>query len=288
MATARDADARLLRALRSGGSGGWFAPEALGAAAGLDPAELAREIAGLRAAGYTLETDAALGLRLAAAPERLIAADLLAGLPPDGRVIGREITVFEETGSTNDLAARAGDDGLQEGLVLFAETQRAGRGRLGRSWQSPPWQGLWFSVLLRPAAPVARWPELTFCAALAVAEAAETATGRAAAIKWPNDVLVLGRKICGILLECHQGRPAGYVVIGIGLNVRQGAQDFAPELRERASSLRLAAEPGRTVSRREAACAVLSRLEDYYRGWPENFSAVRQACQARGCLEPGS
>ena len=287
MATAQDADARLLRALRQDGAG-WMPADVLSAATRLGAAEIAREMAALRAAGYALETDDAGNHRLASAPERLIAADLLAGLPPAGLVIGRQIAVFEETGSTNDLAARAGDDGVGEGLVIFAETQRAGRGRLGRAWQSPPWQGLWFSVLLRPSAPVEQWRELTFCAALAVAEAAENETGRAAAIKWPNDVFILGRKVSGILLESHQRRLPGYVVVGIGLNVRQEIEDFAPELRESASSLRLAAAPGSMVSRRTAAIRVLSRLEQYYRGWPANISQVRQACRERGCVEPGA
>ncbi len=285
MATAHDADARLLRALRGGGAHG-VSTYILQAQTGLSSPEIAGEVAGLRAAGYDIATDAGGDHRLAAAPQRLIAADLLAGLPPDGSVIGREIAVFEETSSTNDLAARAGDDGVREGLVIFAESQRAGRGRLGRSWQSPPWQGLWFSVLLRPAAPVERWPELTFCAALAVAEAVESETGRRATIKWPNDVLILGRKVCGILLESHQRRSPGYVVLGIGLNVRQRPEDFAPELRERAASLGSAALPGRAVTRRGAAIAVLTRLEWYYRRWPGNFAEIERACQKRGCVEP--
>jgi BirA family biotin operon repressor/biotin-[acetyl-CoA-carboxylase] ligase len=286
MATARDADARLLRALRNGP--GWMALPALSEAAGLDAAESEREIAGLRAAGYVIEANATEGCRLISAPERLIAADLLAGLPPEGVIIGREIIVLEETSSTNDLAARAGDDGLAEGIVIFAEKQRAGRGRLGRAWQSPPYRGLLFSVLLRPAGPLERWSELTFCAALAVAETAERETGRPAAIKWPNDVLIAGRKICGILLENHQGRSPGCVVAGIGLNVRQSSDEFPPELRERASSLALMAAPGQTVSRRAAAIGVLERLEHYYRGWPANFGEIEQACQARGCVQPAT
>lgn len=218
--------------------------------------------------------------------ERLIPAELGAGLAP-GAVIGREIKVFAETDSTNDLARQAGDAGSAEGLVMFAEVQRAGRGRLGRVWQSPPALGLLFSVLLRPAAaPVERWPELTFCAALAVAEAAEGETGRAAAIKWPNDVLLQGRKVAGILLESHQRQAPGYVVLGIGLNVLQGEGDFAPELRGRASSLRLQALPGRAVSRLAAAHAILARLEQHYRAWPGNIGAVRAACARRGCVEP--
>ena len=279
MATAQDADARLLRALRAAGAVG-IAAEALGAVAGIGPAETLGEIGALRAAGYGIETDGSENYRLLSAPDRLIAADIVAGLPA-GVMIGREITVFEETGSTNDLAAQAGDGGLPEGLVILAESQRAGRGRLGRAWQSAPYVGLWFSVLLRPAAPAQRWPELTFCAALAVAEAAEGQTGRTATVKWPNDVLIAGRKISGILLECHHRCLPGYVVLGVGVNVLQTTEDFAPGLRVRASSLRLMATPAHPVSRRAAFVAVLTRLERHYRGWPENFSQVREACAAR-------
>ncbi len=284
MATARDADVRLLRAWRQAGEGAWLTAEALSAASGLGRAEVLGELGALRAAGYIAE-EVAGGYQLVAAPERLIAADLLAGLPANS-VIGREIAVFEETSSTNDLAARAGADGMAEGLVIFAETQRAGRGRLGRSWQSPVYRGLWFSLLLRPGAPVANWPELTFCAALAVAEAAELETGQPATVKWPNDVFMGGRKISGILLECHHRQPPGFVVLGIGINVLQAEEDFAPELRRTASSWRLQAAPGRVISRRGAAIAVLTRLEHYYSAWPDKLALVKDACAARGCVEP--
>ena len=167
--------------------------------------------------------------------------------------IGREILIFEETDSTNDLARRAGEDGLPEGLAIFAETQRAGRGTQGRRWMSPPYRGLWFSVLLRPkTVSVERWPELTFCAALAVAETAEISTGRAARIKWPNDVLVGERKVAGILVECHHRQNPGFVVVGIGLNVLQRREEFAPELRDQAGSLAMMLEA--PSARRSSSC----------------------------------
>lgn len=220
------------------------------------------------------------------APEpRLDASSLAAGLPP-ARAVGREILVFEETNSTNDLAARAGRDGVAEGLVIFAETQLAGRGRLGRNWNSPPRQGLWFSVLLRPRAPHDQWPALTFCAALAVAEAAEELTQRPAAIKWPNDVLLQGRKISGILLETHQSPAPGFVVMGIGINVLQSSADFPPALRDLAGSLSMAATA--PVSREAAALSVLRRLNGYYLPWPTNAPRILRACQSRGCYDPAS
>ena len=213
--------------------------------------------------------------------------DLLRTALPEGTVLGRQILVFEETDSTNDLAARAGQDFLPEGWVVFAESHRAGRGTSGRRWISPPRQNLLFSVLLRPVGvPVPRWPELTFCAALAVAEAAERVTGAAARIKWPNDVLLGGRKVAGILLESHQRQAPGFVVLGIGLNVLQRAADFDPAIRDRAGSLAMAAVDGRLLRREQVAALVLARLDDVYRQWPESFSEIIETCDRRGHWPP--
>ena len=285
---ARDVDVRLLRAWRM--VDGQVLPAAALAQAtgGLSLEELDERVAGLRRAGYTVEGPWQPGDRycLLAGPTRLIADDLRAARPEDA-VVGREILVFAETDSTNDLAARAGEDGVPEGLVIFAESQRAGRGRLGRKWVSPSGRNLLCSVLLRPAmVPVGRWPELTFCAALAVAETAERFTGLAARIKWPNDVLLAGRKVAGILLECHHGQAPGFVVVGIGLNVLQEAGDFPPELRERAGSLAMLRTPEKDaprLERREVAACLLERLEAHYAHWPGHFERIGEECGVRGC-----
>ena len=286
MAIAHDLDCRLLRALRAASPDAGLSAATLAANLGLDEAGLATRLAGLRAAGYRIDT-AADRCRFVAAPAHLVADDLCAALPENPLAVGREILVFAETDSTNDLAARAGHDGLSGGLVIFAEAQRAGRGRLGRRWTAPLHQALLFSVLLRPdAVPPGRWPELTFCAALAVAETAEQLTGRPARIKWPNDVLVEGRKVAGILLERHEGRPAGFVVAGIGLNVLQREEDFPPELRGHAGSLAMFAPPDRVLDRREAASTVLTNLEAIVAGWPDGFADIAAACARRGCAQP--
>ncbi len=291
MAGWQDPDVRLLRAWRT--ARGQILPAAAltQAAGGLTLEALAARVAGLRAAGYTIEGPLQPGSRycLVLSPARLIADDLRAARPEDATV-GREILVFEETDSTNDLAARAGQDGVPEGLVIFAESQRAGRGRLGRKWVSPPGRNLLCSTLLRPAAvPAERWPELTFCAALAVAETAERFTGQPARIKWPNDVLLAGRKVAGILLERHQGQAPGFVVVGIGLNVLQGEADFPPELRERAGSLSMLRTDRGDIpaaERREVAACLLERLEAHYTRWPDGFAEIRAECSDRGCAVP--
>lgn len=266
--TSAHLDAQVLRALR-------FDPTHL-----LTISGLTARIEGLRAAGYRIEGDSAGSYRLISAPCSLIADDIAASMP-ERTLIGREIIVLAETHSTNDLAAQAGRDGAAEGLVIFAESQRAGRGRLNRKWISPPGKGLLFSVLLRPERPPAEWPQLTFCAALAVANAVEAFCSAAVTIKWPNDVLVNGRKIAGILLETHQ-KPTPYVVLGIGLNVLQTKADFPVELQERVTSLAIV--DGFPLDRRAVAAGLLSRLEEVYRAWKLDFTSIKEECVLRGCV----
>lgn len=211
-------------------------------------------------------------------PPPLRADDLAARLPA-ARVIGREVQVFAETDSTNDVTARAGRLGAREGLVVFAESQRAGRGRQGRAWASAPGLGLWFSVLLRPAAETfSLWPQLAFWAALATTEAVDTESGLRAAIKWPNDVLLAGRKVAGILVETH----GSYAVAGIGLNVHHRAEDFPGELRDRAGSLAMFSE--NPPDRVRLAAGLLERLDALYAGWPANRLVINAACGERSHL----
>ncbi len=204
----------------------------------------------------------------------MLDADAIRGALPVGAVLGRTVQVFAEVGSTNDVAARAGRLGSAEGLVVFAETQRAGRGRQGRRWSSAPGLGLWFSVLLRPCGT----GPLALLVAAAVSRTVEEATGRAAGVKWPNDVLLDGRKVAGVLIEAADR----FAVVGIGVNVNHGAEDFPPELRKRAGSLALAL--GQPVDRATLAGRLLGRLGALYQGWPGNVTEVVAACESRNVL----
>jgi BirA family biotin operon repressor/biotin-[acetyl-CoA-carboxylase] ligase len=171
----------------------------------------------------------------------------------------RELTVVARTVSTNDDLLAAARSGAAEGRVIVAEEQTGGRGRRGRAWHSPPGANLYLSVLLRPgSASAAALPPLSLVAGLAVAEAvAELAPEIAPRLKWPNDVLVGGRKLAGILNEAVDCPGSGLaLVVGVGLNVNQEA--FPDELREIATSLRL--ETGRPHVRAPLAAAVLRRL----------------------------
>ncbi len=143
------------------------------------------------------------------------------------RVIGRPLEVLGEIGSTNDRIMAAGRDGAPEGLAVIADRQTAGRGRLGRSWASPPGVGLYTSILLRPKLPAGQVPLLTLVSGLAVAEAIENVTGLAPRLKWPNDLLVNEKKVGGILTETASVESrVSYVAVGIGINVGHEAQDL--------------------------------------------------------------
>ena len=224
----------------------------------------AREQAELQALGYGIETHPHLGYRLVAAPDRLMAEDLQARLQT--KVIGREIVVFEETTSTNDVIERMRQS--REGLVVFAESQTKGRGRLGRAWTSARGKGLWFSVLLRPKFPL---PRLTIAASVAVARVA----GTAARIKWPNDVTLGDRKLAGILTENREG----VAILGIGMNVNCQAADFPSELREIATALNVADRPG-------LAAQLLMELDRVYAQALDEFP-VLSAEWARRCTTLG-
>lgn len=212
-------------------------------------------------------------------------ADAIGALLPPARRIGRPLLVLGETTSTNDEAARLGREGAPEGAVIFAERQTSGRGRLSRRWESPPRRGLWFSLLLRPAFAQAGWTRLTTWAAVGIARGLEEALpGCHAAVKWPNDIYLGGKKAVGILCESAMG-PGGYAVVGIGVNVNQARADFPEELRERATSLREAAGPDAApLDRHAAAAALLRQLDALYPALERDFAAVVAEAQARSLL----
>ena len=190
--------------------------------------------------------------------DRLIATELRAELAGSG--IGNEIVVVEETPSTNDLAWAAAERGAAAGFVVFAERQTKGRGQYGRRWQSAPYQGLWFSILLRPAITLRDSPRLTSQLAELVSATIAEETGCTPTIKPPNDIYIAGRKVAGVLVEGRTTGDGSYVAVaGIGINVNQTIDDFPEELREIADSLAMAA--GRKIDRSKLAIALLRRLD---------------------------
>ena len=199
------------------------------------------------------------------------------------RALGRAVNHYEHTlTSTNLVLKDMAKQGAPHGSLCLCEKQTAGRGRMDRTWSSPEGQGVWLSVLLRPSLPVENAPVITFCCALAMAKAVRQVTGLDAQIKWPNDLVLRGKKLCGILLEMGFDAQGYYVVAGTGLNVRAGA--YPPELAHQATSIE---EHGAVPNRGAIVGKYLAALEDAltaverdgFAGIAEDF---RQSCITLG------
>ena len=221
-------------------------------------------ITALRQLGYDITSTAHGGFVLRSGPDRLHADDLVSRLP-DRRRIGRSIQVFQETSSTNDVVERLARDGVEEGAVVFAESQTQGRGRMGRRWESPSGRGLWFSVLLRPRIPLEAATQLTVMAAVAGARAIGHVSGLEPEIKWPNDLHLRGRKCGGILLELGaESDQIHHVILGMGIDVNLSTEEIPPQIRAIATSLSL--EAGRPIERPALAARLLEELDSAYQG----------------------
>jgi BirA family biotin operon repressor/biotin-[acetyl-CoA-carboxylase] ligase len=196
------------------------------------------------------------------------------------RLIGRRVLVFEKLASTNTTAAELAAGPENNGLAVIAREQTRGRGQYGRVWHGQPGGSLLLSVVLTPPVDLCRPAVLTALAAVSVAEAVHTLTGLQARIKWPNDLLLDGKKVCGILIE----KPAAATIVGIGLNLNQGADDFLAANLPEATSLSLSS--GASISIRSAAEHVLLNLDRWYarllsgersaleRSWVEGMSLL--------------
>lgn len=275
-------DAKILSALREN-------PDGVSGAQLAEQLEISRaaiwsRIEELRQVGYEIEAGPHFGYRLVSSPDALHADDLLARLagtlaPP--KIIGRDIRVFKETTSTNDVIEKLARDGVKEGVVVFAESQTKGRGRLGRKWISPAHKGLWFSILLRPNLNPQETTQLTVASATALRRAIISETNLRPEIKWPNDILIGGKKVVGILTEMSAELDrVQYVILGIGVDVNLGAGDFPAELRKIATSLKIAS--GASVDRAELAAVIMRELDaDYARVVGGQFAAVADEWEAQ-------
>jgi len=216
----------------------------------ISSADLAGIVASLEEGGFRFSQEGD-SISLVAEPETLVSEGILARL--ETRSIGRDVVVLKETSSTNDRVRQAGVAGAAEGLVIFAESQTAGRGTYGRKWVSTPGAGLWFSILLRSTLTVEQLPLLLQTAALAVAEAVEEWIPEHVKIKLPNDLYLGDGKLAGVLLETSSSWD--FQVLGIGINIRK-----APKIPTYPSSAmeQFSTEP---IPRAELAAQILSRFE---------------------------
>lgn len=253
---------------------------------GVSRAAIWSRIEDLRKLGYGIEAKPHQGYRLVSTPDAIYADDLMARLAAD-RIVGRDIRVFKSTNSTNDIVEKLAVDGAQQGVVVFAETQSKGRGRMGRKWISAPGLGLYFSLLLKPDIAPAQTTQYTLATATAVRRAVARSTGLEANIKWPNDLLAHGLKLAGILTELRADPDrVQYLLIGIGINVNHAMEDMDPEVSNIATSIRI--QTGQKVHRSDLAVSLLKELDDEYRKLREgSFQQVAEEWE-RYCSTVGS
>lgn len=246
----------ILNALKSR-PGQHVSGEELSRLVGVSRTAIWKEIEKLREEGYKILAQPHAGYLLVEAPDRLLPQELSWNLAT--RRIGQRIHAYEETGSTMDVAHRLAAAGEPEGSVVVAEGQRAGRGRLGRSWVSPKGKGIYCSILLRPPLQLAEVSRVTLLAAVAVAKAIHQATGLRPEIKWPNDVMVDSKKVAGILTELSgELDRVNYCVVGIGINVNTPRRLLPPH------GTSLAEGIGAKVSRVELARTLLTQVDRLY------------------------
>jgi BirA family biotin operon repressor/biotin-[acetyl-CoA-carboxylase] ligase len=198
------------------------------------------------------------------------------------QVFGRQLFVYDSIDSTNTCAKTLANRGAEEGTVVIADHQTAGRGRFGRTWHAEPGSGLLFSVIVRPTFSADKIGLLPFFAAAGVAYAVESVTGMQCKCKWPNDILFNGKKCCGILMESiSQQNKFDYAILGVGLNVNQ--KRFSGDLEGKATSLH--SECGREFDRRNVFCQIMSSLESHYTDVRKgDFDTVLKEWKARATI----
>lgn len=229
----------------------------------LDRDSIFNDVEELLEDGYSIEFHPYLGFKLVDIPDKLLKHEIRDDL--NTKNVGRKMKIFDQVSSTNEKAWEIIEttEKLRDGFCVFAESQTRGRGRMGREWHSAPESGLWFSVILKCGVPPDKVPFLTAGASLAVANCLQQFVHLPAEIKWPNDVMIRGRKVCGILVEARSNHPDIYV-LGIGLNVNQSRNDFPEDLHDTATSLRLERPGARPLNRVRVLRPLLFYLERVY------------------------
>jgi len=228
-------DEKILRILR-GNTDTHTSSDELCKVTGISRAAVWKHVEDLRKEGYDIEASPHLGYKLVAIPDSLIPGELCWKLKT--KLIGKAIISYKKVDSTNDSAYALAEKGIAEGTVVVAEEQTKGKGRHGRKWESPPKSGVYMSCVIRPEMAPNEIAKITLLAAVAVAKAIRRFTGLEAMIKWPNDILINGRKICGILTEMKAEQDfIDFIILGIGVNINtpiawlpKGASSLKEEL----------------------------------------------------------
>ncbi len=253
-------------------SADFISGEDISARLGISRTAVWKAVNKLRAGGYSVESVTRRGYRLAYSADVLTEAEL--GPLCQTETIGKSIVHVHSCASTNDAAKEGGLRGDPEGTVYTADIQTNGRGRMGRSWHCGGQDGIALSILLRPQVPPTRIMPLSLLSGLCACKALESATGLPCQVKWPNDVVVRGRKVAGVLIEMSTvGEAVQFLVVGTGINVNHA--DFPEEIRGVATSVRL--ETGRTFSRKAIACELLKIFEEEYLRWARESAETSEA-----------
>lgn len=242
--------------------GQWVSGEQVSNQLGISRAAIWKQINSLKKDGHQIESAPKKGYRLAQAADLILPAEIAAGLTT--KVMGRpDLVCLKKTDSTNLRAKALAAHGAAEGVVVVAETQTSGRGRRGRSWYSPPGQSIYTSIILRPPMAPAQAPQITLMTAVALAQTLSQTAGLDAKIKWPNDILINGKKIAGILTEISTDMDVvDYVVVGLGINVNTPENEMPVDIREIATSALI--QKGRPLPRVALLCALLKIFEQCY------------------------
>ncbi len=252
---------RLSRILEEN-QGRFVSGQEIGRRLGTSRAAVWKQVETLRRRGFGIEGARGAGYRLLGRPDVIEEAGLRSRLSACSP--WTTFHILPVTDSTNSRAVALAESGAPDGTVVCADAQTGGRGRFGRTWESPPARNLYVSLLLRPPVEPAQAPQLTLVTAVALAAAVEASTGLSTRLKWPNDLYLGGRKAAGILAEMSADADRlRHVVIGVGLNVNADETDFPPALRAKATSLKVQA--GRAFPRTDILARFLECFADAYR-----------------------
>lgn len=247
----------ILRALRE--SNGSVSGQELSERIGISRTAVWKHIRALEEEGYEIEAVNRLGYRLVGVPDTIASQEVGSRLKT--RRMGKEIRYFSQIDSTNQYAKRIAEEGALDGTLIIADEQTAGKGRSGRHWVTPPGEAIAFTLILRPKLTTDRISMVTLVMGLAVVQAINALYNLGAGIKWPNDAVVNGKKICGILTEMSaEISEIHYIVIGVGINAN--LTHFPEEIKSIATSLKL--ELGREVNRAELIARIMEEFERFY------------------------
>lgn len=269
---------RLIRIFRAN-PGGYVSGEQLSRELNVTRTAIWKHIRELRDRGYTFDSSPRLGYRLTSSPDLWDESALLSRLQTDK--LGKRLYVFDTLDSTQNKAHELVRQGASEGTLVIADLQTSGRGRMGRSWHSPRGKGIWMSLVLKPEIPVQFISQFTLLIAVTLNRVIRKIVPDVdVGIKWPNDLLIGGRKVCGILLESSAtDESLNYVVAGVGISANLTSEDYPEELRSVATSLLI--ESGRPVDRMELVAEWLRQVEDLYGLYlSQGFAPIRTLWEA--------